>query len=257
MILTEFDPSQFAVINPSDMVHPIPGFPKVAVSCFSRITLDRLVQELHGEVIAHTRDANTEYVIYKVSYNGSEFALFMSSVGAPTCIAVLEDMFTMGAEKIVLFGSCGVLDKNIGACSVIIPTSAIRDEGTSFHYAPPSEEIPVNPRYRQLFTDLLDSQHCSYTLGKVWTTDGVYRETLDKVQRRKQAGCICVDMECAAVAALAAFRNKAVFQFFYAADNLDKEIWDPGILSNQAKDRVAVLAMEMASRIEREEDYAH
>lgn len=257
MILTKFDPTKSAVINPGDVCQPIPGFPKVAVSCFSRITFNRLVEELHGEVIAHTSDANTDYLVYKAAYNGEQFALFMSSVGAPTCAAVLEDIFIMGAEKVVLFGTCGVLDKSIGDCSVIIPTSALRDEGTSFHYAPPSDEIAVNPHYRQQFIDLLDSQHCSYTLGKVWTTDGIYRETREKIQRRKESGCICVDMECSAVAALAQFRNKTVFQFFYAADNLDSEVWDPRSLSNHAnlllKDRVALLAMEMASRMAKED----
>lgn len=253
MILTEFDPNPRAVINSADIIKPIPGFPKIAVSCFARKTFERLVEELHGEVIAQTNDANMQFPVYRAEYNGREYALFISAVGAPACVAIMEDVFAMGAEKVVLFGTCGVLDKNIGDCSVIIPTSAVRDEGTSFQYAPASDEIEVNPRYRQAFIDLLESRKCSYTVGKVWTTDGAYRETREKVQRRKDAGRICVDMECSAVAALAQFRQKTVFQFFYAADNLDSETWDPRSLSNSAKllekDRIAMLAMEMASRM--------
>ena len=63
----------------------------------------------------------------------------------------------------------------------------------------------------------------------------------------------CVDMECSAVAALAQFRGKDVFQFFYAADNLDSEVWEERSLSNMAKlsdkDKVALLAMDFAVKI--------
>lgn len=81
----------------------------------------------------------------------------------------------------------------------------------------------------------------------------MYRETGEKVARRKAQGCICVDMECASCAAVAQFRGKDVLQFFYAADNLGAEAWDQRSLSNSAmlveKDRVALLALEAAARI--------
>ena len=100
---------------------------------------------------------------------------------------------------------------------------------------------------------LLQEMNCSYTVGKVWTTDAAYRETRDKVNRRRESGCICVDMECSAVAALCSFRGKDALHFFYAADNLDGEKWDKRSLGNdenlQIKDRIALLAMEMAVRM--------
>ena len=162
----------------------------------------------------------------------------------------------MGLEKLVLFGTCGVLDAGIEDCSVIIPNCAVRDEGTSYHYAPPSEEIAVNPRYIEMFTEILEGHNCRYSMGKVWTTDAVYRETREKAKRRNESGCICVDMECSAVAALAEFRKKEVFQFFYAADNLDSEVWDRRSLSGEdnvpEKDRVAQLALELAVQMGQE-----
>lgn len=82
-----------------------------------------------------------------------------------------------------------------------------------------SDEIEVNKKYINEFVEILKEFNCHYTIGKVWTTDGIYRETRGKVNSRKQSGCICVDMECSAVAALVDFREKEVFQFFYAADN--------------------------------------
>lgn len=66
-------------------------------------------------------------------------------------------------------------------------------------------------------------------------------------------GCICVDMECSANAATARFRGRELFQFFYAADNLDAEQWDIRSLGNDAKlmekDRIAMIALELAVRI--------
>ena len=153
----------------------------------------------------------------------------------------------------IVFGTCGVLDREIEDCSILIPNRAVRDEGTSYHYAPAENEIEVNGNYLGLFTDLLDAMNIHYTVGKVWTTDAFYRETVEKVKRRKEQGCICVDMECSANAAAARFRGRELFQFFYAADNLDAEQWDVRSLGNDAKlmekDRIAMIALELAVRI--------
>ena len=253
MLLEEFDPSKTAVINPWDIFHKIEGMPKIAVTCFARSTFGRLLEAMDGVQIAACGCANQEFPIYKVTYQGLDVALFNSDVGAAGCIGVLEDVFMMGVETVIMFGNCGVLDKMIGDCSIIIPDRAMRDEGVSYHYAPAGDEIAVNPKYIPEFIEVLHSHGCSYTIGKTWTTDGFYRETPAKVQRRKEQGCICVDMECSAVAAVAQFRGKEVFQFFYAGDNLDGENWDARSLSNSAmlpeKDRVALLAMELALKI--------
>lgn len=145
------------------------------------------------------------------------------------------------------------MDADIRDCSIIIPNAAVRDEGTSFHYAPASDEIKVNIKYQDEFIEILKRYKCTYTVGKVWTTDAIYRETREKVNKRKENGCICVDMECSAVAALAAFREKEVFHFFYAADNLDHDEWDARSVANSTnvleKDRIALLAMELAAKL--------
>lgn len=256
MLLEEFDPNPSAVINPADVVRPVPGLPKVGVSCFSHRTFARMADALSAEECAATGIAGMHLPVCRAAFCGTELALFLAPVGAPACVSVLEDLFAMGLEKLVLFGNCGVLDRAIGDCSVIIPTAALRDEGTSFHYAPAADEIEVNPRYREAFLRILDGHGCGHTLGKTWTTDGAYRETREKVARRREAGCVCVEMECAAVAALAAFRGKEVFQFFYAGDNLDAERWEARSLSGSAKlpekDRVALLALELAQEMGRQ-----
>lgn len=253
MLLEEFDPSQVAVFNPTTAHQPVPGMPRVAVSCFSYVTFNRLVQALDAQPIARMKTASQEFPVYKVNHRGTDVALYLSGVGAPVCVGSLEEIFVMGVETVVLFGTCGVLDKDIADCSIILPTSALRDEGTSYHYAPPGDEIQVNLHHREVFTALMEEMGIRYTQGLCWTTDAMYRETREKVERRKARGCICVDMECASCAAVAQFRGKEVLQFFYAADNLDSEAWDARSLSNNAmveeKDRIALLALELAVRI--------
>ena len=253
MILTEFDPNKIAVINPHGIVNTVEGMPKVVVTCYAKETFERMLAGFDAEQIASASTANGKIPIYKAVYKGVEIALFMMDVGAPASAAMMEDVYQMGAEKIIIFGTCGVLEKSIDDCAIIIPNSAMRDEGTSYHYAPASDEIPVNEKYMSVFTGMLDELQIKYTVGKTWTTDAIYRETADKIKRRKEQGCICVDMECSADAAVAQFRGKDLVQFFYAADNLDAEEWDVRSLSNSAKleekDRIATVALELAVRI--------
>jgi len=254
MLLHEFDPAETAIFNPNMVFDPVPGMPKVAVSCFSYVTFDRMLALFpDAEQIAELKCACQRYPVYKVKYRDVELALYMSAVGAPPCVGSQEEIYALGAECLVLFGTCGVLDRNIADCAVILPTSALRDEGTSYHYAPPSDEIAVNLHHAELFRALLAELHVSCVTGKVWTTDSMYRETREKAARRKAAGCVCVDMECASVAAVAQFRRKEALHFFYAADNLDAEEWDERSLSNHAKldekDRIAMIALEAARRI--------
>jgi len=253
-ILNDFDHSQDAVINPTDLVRYREDMPKIAVTCFSKDTFYRMIDSFGGKKITVRSLANLDITIYETIYKGETIALYLSPVGASACALMLEDVFALGVQKIIMFGTCGVLDKSIEDCSIIIPDSAVRDEGTSYHYAPATDEIKVNQNHTEKFVELLDGFGCSYTKGKTWTTDAFYRETKDKMKRRKEQGCICVDMECSAVAAVAQFREKEVFQFFYAADNLDADRWDMRSLDNcdklDEKDKVSLLAMELAVKIE-------
>ena len=162
----------------------------------------------------------------------------------------------MGAKRIILLGNCGVLDKSIEDCGIIIPTKAIRDEGTSYHYAPPADYIDVNRKYIPEFLEVLNEYGYPYVMGTTWTTDAFYRETRGKITRRKEMGAICVEMECAAMQALCDFRGVEFFQFLYAGDNLDHSTWDPRSLSGTSrledKEKIALLAFELAVKIEEE-----
>ncbi len=250
MVLEEFDETINATFDPFEVENVIDNFPKIGVSCFSKNLFDQLVMIFNGEEIALSSNGNGKLSVYKITYNGVDIALFMSRIGASACVVQYEELFAMGLEKVVVFGTCGVLDKNINDLAIIIPSSAIRDEGTSYHYIPSSREIITNPLYKDEFMKLLSEHNYSYIIGKTWTTDAPYRETRNKVIKRKSEGCICVEMEASALAALAKFRNKEIFQFFYAADNLDAAKWDMRSLGNTEKlsdkEKIGLLAVKFA-----------
>lgn len=253
MVLEEYDENINSTFDPYEVENVIENFPKIGVTCFSKNLFDQLISEFDSEEIALSSNGNGKLPVYKINYEGKDIALFMSRVGASACVVQYEELFAMGLEKIVVFGTCGVLDKSIDDLAIIIPNAAIRDEGTSYHYLKSAREIVVNPKYQKEFINLLNKHNYSYVTGKVWTTDAPYRETRNKVLKRKEERCLCVDMECSAITALAQFRNKEIFQFFYAADNLDSAKWDKRSLGSNEKlsdkEKIGLLAIEFAVSI--------
>ena len=253
MILEEFDKNKKSTFNPEDVEEKIPNFPKIGITCFSKKLMDRYISTFDTEEISYISNANGHIPIYKMNYKGTDIALFMTPVGAPAATVAYEELLAKGLDKLIIFGTCGVLDNSIEDLAIIIPNSAIRDEGTSYHYKESSNEIKVNNKYKSEFIEILNKNNVSYTEGKVWTTDAPYRETRDKVIKRKEQDCICVDMECASINAVAEFRNKEIFQFFYAADNLDSVEWNQRSLSNDAKlsekEKIIYLALELAIKM--------
>ena len=253
MILTEFDPNKAAVINPGMYAPRLDDFPEVTVSCFSKKLFENVLSLFEAKQIAVLRSAVAHNPVYEIEYKGSRFAFFQSYVGEPLCVAQYEDLMAMGSKRLILLGNCGVLDKSIEDCGIIIPTIAIRDEGTSFHYAQASDTIPVNTKYIPEFKEVLSECGYPYVEGMTWATDACYRETREKVNRRKAKGAICVEMECAGMQALCDFRDTEFFQFFYAGDNLDHSTWDPRSISGDSrlddKTKIVFLAFELGLKI--------
>ena len=135
--------------------------------------------------------------------------------------------------------SCGCLQKEIDEYAIIIPTSALRDEGTSYHYAPAEDETIINPEMIDVLEKAMIEKKLHYKKGKTWTTDAIFRETKKKVDDRVKQGAIVVDMECSALNVLAEFRGVNFGQFFYAADNLGGEEYDVRTLVTNNKDEIA------------------
>ena len=163
--------------------------------------------------------------IYGIHRNGKRIAFYKTYTGAPTTVGLAEDALgELDCRRFVLFGGAGCLDKGIAHGKVMIPTAACRDEGTSYHYAPAADYIPV--RNAPVVAECMARLGIPHVLGKTWTTDAFYRETRNNFEKRKAEGCISVEMECAALQAMCDFRGAELYAFFTSGDLLDAPEWD-------------------------------
>ncbi|MBQ3065952.1 MAG: nucleoside phosphorylase [Clostridia bacterium] len=173
--------------------------------------------------------------IWEISYRDKRFAFFKTYVGAPACVGTIEDaQCEIRTDRYILFGGCGCLDREITRGRVIVPSAAWRDEGTSYHYAPSSDEICIaNADVVEAF---MASMKIPYVVGKTWTTDSFYRETEHHIRNRRENGCIAVEMECAGVQAMCDFRGLQLYVFFTSGDLLDAPEWDMRCSKEQITD---------------------
>ena len=146
-------------------------------------------------------------------------AVFHPGVGAPLAAGMLEEIIALGCRDFIACGGAGVLRSEIAVGHVVIPTSAVRDEGTSYHYLPPSREVAPHPAAVAAIESVLRAHGVAYVTGKTWTTDAIFRETPAKVARRRDEGCLTVEMEAAAFFAVAQFRRVRLAQMLYGGDD--------------------------------------
>jgi len=148
------------------------------------------------------------------------------TIGAPQAARVIEAMAAMGVKKFMVCGGAGTLDDKITQDKTLIPISAVRDEGTSYHYLPPSREVELNPKVQAVIERVLNRIGEPYECVKTWTTDAIFRETADKVQLRKSEGCHVTEMECSAYYSVAKHKNLLLGQILYAGDIVSTDQWD-------------------------------
>lgn len=235
MIHNEFDPDRRAIINPEDCYRPVESFPEICIGIFSRPVLEWVLETYGGEEISHFGCCLGPIPIYRVEAFGAGAAVFLPLVGGPGAGGTLEECIPQGGRYFVYFGAAGVLNGEIAHGKLLVPTAAVRDEGFSYHYLPPADEIELDPESVSACREAMSALGYPFAEGKTWTTDAFFRETRRKVERRREQGCISVEMECASLAATARFREVRFAQFFYATDTLDGEGWDNGILHEKGR----------------------
>lgn len=228
MIHETFDPDRDAVINPNAAA--ITGdcgeVPEICIGVFSDAIVHRFVTEGGGEKIGEFRSVTGNRDYYRVNLFGTEVFLFVPIVGAPAAAGMLEEIIAVGCKYFVFLGCCGVLRHDIADGHILLPTSAVRDEGLSYHYLPAAEEVEQDPRSIRAMREAMETLKLPYAETKTWTTDAIYRETRQKVEAMRDRGCASVEMECASLLAVAQFRGVPLAQFLWSADNLDAPEWE-------------------------------
>ncbi|MBM4429352.1 MAG: purine-nucleoside phosphorylase, partial [Chloroflexi bacterium] len=234
--ILEFDPAPQALIEPSQQIQPR-DVPEHCVICFFREVLDRVVAEQQAKVAVENRWEDGPHPLYEIAFAGQRLAFFHPGVGAPLAASLLEEVIAFGCRKFVVCGGCGaspkrsgggcgVLEKGLTVGHLLVVSSAVRDEGVSYHYLPPGREVQADERVVAVLQGVLTRRGLPYRLAKTWTTDAPYRETRAKVAQRRAEGCLTVEMEAAALLAVAQFRGVALGQLLYSGDDLSGEEWD-------------------------------
>ena len=224
--ILEFDPSRDVKIDPRKVIKPIPGIPEFCVICFFEEAIDKFLENHSHEIIGHIKSEAVKKNIYKVDFGGTSVCLVNIFPGAPVAASYIDEISAYGCRKFLAIGGAGVFDKEIQVGKLMIPVSAVRDEGTSYHYAPPSREMDMDSRAVDVIETYLAKNKIPFIKCKTWTTDAFYRETVKKYELRKSEGCVAVEMECSAFIAVAKYNDVIFGQILYGGDCLDGDEWD-------------------------------
>ena len=223
--ILEFDETAKAIIEPSEILSPLAHMPEAGVLCFFREVIEQVCAE--AEIISELGSEIGKNQIYALKLeDGRRVAVVHPGVGAPLSAAFLDEMIALGCKKFIACGGAGVLNRDLVPEHVIVPAAAVRDEGTSYHYMPPSREVTADFGAVAAIEATLKDHHIPYVVGKTWTTDAIYRETPARIKRRREEGCLTVEMEAAAFFAVARFRGVSFGQILYAGDDVSGEKWD-------------------------------
>ncbi|MCK5738119.1 nucleoside phosphorylase [bacterium] len=165
---------------------------------------------------------------YFVEGTAGNIGVFHSGgIGAPDIVSNLELLIAAGVRNIVTVGSAGSLQAALPVGGFFAGENAIRDEGTSHHYLESKKMVAASSELTQLLRDTAGKDPEEIPVGTVWTTDAPFRETRNEIEQYQSENVLGVDMEAAAVFALAEYRQVSAAALFCISDVLVIEKWVP------------------------------
>ena len=246
--ILEFDDNPQAVIMPNHEGLDL-QLPKKCIYAFLEEEIDRYAQEVEADCVGEFVSATKTYPVYVMDYKGEKVCLAQAPVGSAPAAQFMDWLIGYGVEQIISTGTCGVI-ADIEENAFLVPVRALRDEGASYHYAPPSRYMDVNVEAISAIEQVLEQLGVPYEEVMTWSTDGFYRETAEKVAYRKEEGCAVVELECAALAAVAQLRGVVWGQLLFTADSLaDLENYDSRDWGSEAFDKALELCLEIVSHM--------
>ena len=224
--LVEDDLAEPGVIEAHMMHSGESAVPPAAVLCFFNDLLEQLANEGTLRPVYVLRSEIGRNPVYEFTTADGPVAVVHPGVGAPLAAGIVEEMAALGVTTFVACGGAGALVDELALGHVMVVASALRDEGTSLHYAAPSRIIDADPLGVRVLEATLGATDVSYYVGRTWTTDALFRETRGRVARRIAENCTMVDMESSAFIAVARYRGLRFAQLLYAGDTLAGDEWD-------------------------------
>jgi len=175
------------------------------------------------------------FPLYNGEVGGKKVSFVNFPLGAPATILVMEELIACGARVFLGLGLAGSIQPEAPVGTCFIPTSCIREEGTSLHYLTSDDGLRPAPRLvRALEKARLKKGVTAYT-GTLWTTDAPYRKLVTTIESYRLRDILGVDMETSAMYALGVYRNVEVCNFLVVSDELWRD-WRPSFGQPELKE---------------------
>jgi uridine phosphorylase len=161
-----------------------------------------------------------------VHHAGETLGIVGCAVGAPFAVLIAEQMFASGCRLLISITSAGRIGDAAPGVSFILIDRALRDEGTSLHYRPPSRFSDADPALIRRIAPALANHRPAVRQGATWTTDAPFRETETAIEAAKAQGVLAVEMEAAALYAFATARHRPVVCFAHVTNEMARVAGD-------------------------------
>ena len=175
-----------------------------------------------GRAVRHSAWACYHTDLYVFSNAGQEYGIVGCAVGASFAVLIAEEMFASGCQFLISVTSSGQICPVQAPPYFIIIDRALRDEGTSYHYLPPSDYSDGDPHLIQTALEALGAAGIAVLVGATWTTDAPFRETQEAIEAATKAGILAVEMEAAALYAFARSRSRSVLCFAHVTNQMGR-----------------------------------
>ena len=163
-------------------------------------------------------------IMHEYSCEDVKIGIIACAVGASYAVLLAEQLFVSGCKLLISITSAGIIQvpKNRNTEFLLIEES-LRDEGTSYHYLPASAKASLNSNLIEKLFPLTINSDLHLEVGKSWTTDAPYRETVSAITQAKKYGAIAVEMEAAALYAFAKLKKNKVVCFAHLTNTMARE----------------------------------
>lgn len=218
-----FNPRDFVEYMQRQQIVPDAQMPQSVIFCYQRDLLQHVLAHEETE-----RIAGRPVRLHLLKSTEGKVAICGGfGIGAPAAASALEAFIALGVRAFVSIGIAGTLQPALHIGDTVVCNRALRDEGVSHHYleaaryAYPSEELTKR------LAQVLEQEGHSPVLGSTWTIDTPYRETVAEARHYQQEGILTVEMEAAALFAVAAYRGVDIAAAFVISDSLAELVWNP------------------------------
>jgi len=164
--------------------------------------------------------------LYEFDEDGMRFGIIGCAVGAPFAVLLAEELFVSGCRFLISMTSAGQIIPQAKPPYFVVIDRALRDEGTSYHYLPPSEFAEADGALVAAAMDALGEVGLAVYQGAAWTTDAPFRETAAAIERARARNILAVEMEAAALYAFARAREKPVLCLAHVTNRMAVDAGD-------------------------------